>query len=40
MLVRLYASEIIAEKITEDRVPAKLRDRVHQYLADLGYYDE
>lgn len=40
MLVRLYAGEIIAETLTEDRVPAKLRERVHQYLEDLGYYDE
>lgn len=40
MLVRLYAGEIIAEKITEDKVPAKLRERVRQYLADLGYYEE
>lgn len=38
MLIRLYAGEIIAEKITEEQVPAKLRDRVHQYLADLGYF--
>lgn len=40
MLVRLYAGEIIAEKITLDNVPSKLKDRVHQYLTDMGYYEE
>ena len=40
MLIRLYASEIISEKISEDSVPATLKERVHQYLVDLGYYAE
>lgn len=40
MLVRLYAGEIIAERITEDSVPSKLKDRVHTYLVDMGYFDE
>ncbi len=35
MLVRLYAG-----KITEDNVPAKLKARVHQYLVDMGYFEE
>lgn len=35
MLVRLYAGEI-----TEDNVPAKLKARVHQYLVDMGYFEE
>ena len=37
MLVRLYAGEIIMEKITIDDVPSKLRPRVTAYLADMGY---
>lgn len=37
MLVRLYASEIILERITIDDVPAKLRDKVREYLEALGY---
>ena len=37
MLVRLYASEIIMEKITIDDVPNKLRDKVIDYLSDVGY---
>lgn len=37
MLVRLYASEIILERITIDDVPAKLRDKVREYLDALGY---
>ena len=37
MLVRLYASEIILERITIDDVPAKLRDKVKEYLEALGY---
>lgn len=40
MLVRLYAGEIILGNIDEDKVPAKLRPRVHQYLVDMGYYDD
>lgn len=40
MLVRLYAGEIILGNITEDRVPAKLKARVHDYLVQMGYYDE
>lgn len=40
MLVRLYAGEIIAERITEDSVPSKLKERVHTYLVDMGYFDE
>lgn len=40
MLVRLYAGEIIAEKITEADVPPRLKDRVHKYLEDMGYFDE
>lgn len=40
MLVRLYASEIIAEKLTEEKVPSKLKERVHQYLVDVGYFEE
>lgn len=37
MLVRLYASEIILEKITIDDVPAKLREKVREYLIALGW---
>ena len=37
MLVRLYASEIILEKITIDDVPNKLKDKVRKYLEDMGY---
>lgn len=37
MLIRLYAGEIIAEKITLDDVPPKLRPGVTQYLKDFGY---
>ena len=40
MLVRLYAGEIIMGKITEDNVSAKLKARVHQYLVDMGYFEE
>ena len=40
MLVRLYAGEIIMGEITEDNVPAKLKARVHQYLVDMGYFEE
>ena len=40
MLVRLYAGEIIMGKITEDNVPEKLKARVHQYLVDMGYFEE
>nr|DAM37354.1 MAG TPA: hypothetical protein [Caudoviricetes sp.] len=40
MLVRLYAGKIIAERIDEDDVPSKLKDRVHAYLTDMGYFDE
>ena len=40
MLVRLYAGEIIMGKITEDNVAAKLKARVHQYLVDMGYFEE
>lgn len=37
MLVRLYAGEVILERITVDDVPKGLRDRVVAYLADMGY---
>ena len=37
MLVRLYASEIIMEKITIDDVPNKLRGKVEEYLKEIGY---
>lgn len=37
MLVRLYAGEVILEKITVDDIPKGLRDRVVAYLADMGY---
>lgn len=39
MLVRLYAGEIILEKITLDDVPRGLHDRVKTYLVDMGYID-
>ena len=39
MLVRLYAGEVILEKITIDDVPRGLRDRVSAYLVDMGYSD-
>ena len=39
MLVRLYAGEVILEKITIDDVPRGLRDRVSEYLVDMGYID-
>ena len=35
MLVRLYASEIIMEKITIDDVPKK--PKVEAYLKEIGY---
>lgn len=37
MLVRLYASEIIMEKITIDDVPNKLKPKVEAYLKEIGY---
>ncbi|XCH78347.1 MAG: hypothetical protein WHF31_12525 [Candidatus Dehalobacter alkaniphilus] len=37
MLIRLYAGEIILEKITIADVPAKLKDGVIAYLTDMGY---
>lgn len=37
MLVRLYASEIIMEKITIDDVPKKLKPKVEVYLKEIGY---
>lgn len=40
MLVRLYAGEIIAERITEDAVPSKLKSRVHEYLVAMGYFEQ
>ena len=40
MLVRLYAGEIIMGKITEDNVAVRLKARVHQYLVDMGYFEE
>ena len=40
MLVRLYAGEIILGKIGEETVPAGLKDRVHEYLVEMGFYDE
>lgn len=39
MLVKLYAGEVILEKITIDDVPRGLRDRVSAYLVDMGYID-
>lgn len=39
MLVRLYAGEVILEKITIDDVPRGLRDRVSAYLVDMDYID-
>lgn len=37
MLVRLYASEILLEKITIEDVPSKLRPKVQAYLEEMGY---
>ena len=37
MLVRLYAGEIIMEKITIDDVPNKLKAKVAAYLEEMGY---
>ena len=39
MLVRLYAGEVILEKITIDDVPRGLRERVKAYLVVMGYID-
>lgn len=39
MLVRLYAGEVILDKITVDDVPRGLRDRVTAYLVEMGYID-
>lgn len=39
MLVRLYAGEVILEKITIDDVPRGLRERVNAYLVEMGYID-
>ena len=35
MLVRLYAGEVILEKITIDDVPRGLRERVKAYLVEI-----
>lgn len=40
MLVRLYAGEVILERITIDDVPKGLRPRVAAYLKDMGYTDD
>jgi hypothetical protein len=40
MLVRLYAIEIIEAGYPEENVPAGLRQRVHDYLVMVGYYEE
>lgn len=40
MLVRLYAGEIILGKITLADVPVKLRQKVADYLAEMGYTEE
>ena len=40
MLVRLYAGEVILERITIDDVPKGLRPRVAAYLRDMGYTDD
>lgn len=40
MLVRLYAGEVILERITIDDVPKGLRPRVAAYLNDMGYTDD
>lgn len=40
MLVRLYAGEIILERITIDDVPKGLRRRVAVYLEEMGYSTE
>lgn len=37
MLVRLYAGEIIMEKITINDVPNKLKAKVTAYLEEMGY---
>ena len=39
MLVRLYAGEVILEKITIDDVPRGLRERVKAYLVEMGCID-
>ena len=39
MLVRLYAGEVILEKITIDDVPRGLRECVKAYLVEMGYID-
>lgn len=39
MLVRLYAGEVILEKITIDDVPRGLREHVKAYLVEMGYID-
>lgn len=39
MLVRLYAGEVILDKITVDDVPRGLRERVSAYLVEMGYMD-
>ena len=38
--VRLYAGEVILERITIDDVPKGLRPRVAAYLKDMGYTDD
>lgn len=40
MLVRLFASEIILERITIDDVPKGLRRRVAVYIEEIGYSTE
>lgn len=40
MLVRLYAGEIIMEKITINEVPKGLRSRVSAYLSEMGYTED
>lgn len=40
MLVRLYAIEIMETGYSEEKVPAGLKQRVHDYLVMVGYYEE
>lgn len=37
VLIRLFASEILMDKITFEEVPRGLKDEVKEYLENMGY---
>ena len=40
MMAMLFAQRVILGKTEFDKVPAKLKARVHKYLVDMGYFDD